>query len=289
MAVEERDPFTGHRTTGHEWNGIKELNTPVPKPVYVFLILFTAFSVIYWVLMPAWPLGRTYTKGLLGQDERNVVGLELKAASMRDAAWGREIERGSFENLLRSEPIMHIVRERGSAIFGDNCAACHGANARGNIGFPSLLGANLLWGSSPEQVMETIRVGINSLHAETRTSQMPAFGRDGLLDRHQIGQLASYVRGLSASRDADADAIAAFQQNCATCHGEAASGNVELGAPNLSDADWLYGSDLQAVYRTIWNGRQGHMPSWEGRLSPVQIKLMALFVSDLRSRADVPR
>lgn len=289
MAVEERDPFTGHRTTGHEWNGIKELNTPVPKPVYFFLIVFTVFSAVYWVLMPAWPLGRTYTKGLLGQDERDVVSFDLKEAALRDASWRNEIERGSFDSLLRSEQTMLIVRERGAAIFGDNCSACHGANARGNNGFPSLLGANLLWGNSPEQVMKTIRVGINSVHAETRTSQMPAFGRDGLLDRHQIGQLASYVRGLSNARGADAAAIAAFQENCATCHGQAATGNLELGAPNLTDADWVYGSDLQAVYRTIWNGRQGHMPSWEQRLSPVDIKLMALFLVDLRRRADEQR
>jgi len=227
MGVGERDPHTGHMTTGHEWNGIKELNTPVPRPVYFFLAATALFGIVYWILMPAWPIGVTYTKGLLGVDQRATVVQSLKQAQLDRSVWTKRIESETF-NAVQSDPqLMTIVRQTGHALFGDNCAACHGANARGGKGFPNLTTQSWLWGGTPEAIAETIRVGINSPHADSRASQMPAFGHDQILPRADIENVVSYVRSLSdgaASNAAQADKIKAgkaiFAANCASCDGD---------------------------------------------------------------------
>ena len=134
MAVEERDPHTGYMTTGHEWNGIKELNTPVPRPVYFFLIVTALFAVVYWMLMPAWPLGVTYTKGLLGIDQRTTVDESLKQAALERSVWTKRIETESFKEIQADPRLMDTVRQTGRTLFGDNCAACHGSDAQGGKG-----------------------------------------------------------------------------------------------------------------------------------------------------------
>jgi cytochrome c oxidase cbb3-type subunit 3 len=284
-----RDPHTGHLTTGHEWNGIIELNTPVPRIVYFFLIATALFSVVYWVLMPTWPLGTTYTKGLLGIDQRNTVNEALKQAVADRATWSARIENESFEQISKDPALMQVVRDTGRALFGDNCAACHGRNATGSKGYPNLTTHSWLWGGSPETIAETIRVGINSAHPETRTSQMMAFGRDGVLKRDEIENVVAFVRSLSNPAAAPADKVAAgkevFAANCASCHGESGKGNADLGAPDLTDALWIYGSDPETLYATVWGGRQGHMPTWEARLSALDRKILALYLVDLRKPA----
>jgi cytochrome c oxidase cbb3-type subunit 3 len=284
-----RDPHTGHLTTGHEWNGIIELNTPVPRIVYFFLIVTALFSVVYWVLMPTWPLGTTYTKGLLGIDQRNTVNEALKQAVADRATWSARIENESFEQISKDPALMQVVRDTGRALFGDNCAACHGRNATGSKGYPNLTTHSWLWGGSPETIAETIRVGINSAHPETRTSQMMAFGRDGVLKRDEIENVVAFVRSLSNPTAAPADKVAAgkevFAANCASCHGENGKGNADLGAPDLTDALWIYGSDPETLYATVWGGRQGHMPTWEARLSALDRKILALYLVDLRKPA----
>lgn len=288
MAVEERDPKTGYLTTGHEWNGIKELNTPVPRAVYFFLIVTALFAIGYWILMPAWPIGSTYTKGLLHRDQRTTVAESLKQAALDRSVWTAQIEAKSFSEIQGDPGLMEAVRETGRTLFGDNCAACHGRNAMGGKGFPNLTTQSWLWGGTPEAIAETIRVGINSAHPESRVSQMLAFGRDGVLPRGDIENVVAYVRSLSnpAGIDAPADQVAAgravFAANCVACHGEAGRGNTELGAPNLTDQVWIYGGDRLSIYTTVWGGRQGHMPTWEARLSGLDRKILALYLVDLR-------
>ena len=183
---------------------------------------------------------------------------------------------------------MEAVRETGRTLFGDNCAACHGRNAMGGKGFPNLTTQSWLWGGTPESIAETIRVGINSAHPESRVSQMPAFGRDSILPRGDIETIVAYVRSLSNSGGADspADKIeagkAVFAANCIACHGDAGQGNAELGAPNLTDQVWIYGGDRLSIYTTVWGGRQGHMPTWEARLSGLDRKILALYLVDLK-------
>jgi cytochrome c oxidase cbb3-type subunit 3 len=291
MAVGERDPHTGHMTTGHEWGGIKELNTPIPRAVFFFLILTAAFSVICWLLMPTWPLGRTYTKGLLGIDQRTSVAASLREAASDRAIWAAKIEAADFATIEADPSLMRIVRETGRTLFGDNCSACHGRNAQGGIGYPNLSDAAWLWGGEPEAVAETIRVGINSSHPDTRTSQMLAFGRDGMLDRAAILNVTAYVQSLSDPKLAAGEegaAVAAgkevFAANCVACHGENGKGMVETGAPDLTDSFWLYGGDRQSIFTSIFWGRQGVMPTWEQRLSPLDRKILTLYVLDLGAK-----
>lgn len=288
MAVEERDPHTGYLTTGHEWNGIKELNSPVPRPVYFFLIATALFSVGYWILMPAWPVGTTFTKGLLGIDQQTSVQADLDEAAALRKAWSSQIEAKSYADIRRDAELMRVVRQTGRTLFRDNCAACHGQDAQGGNGYPALTAGSWLWGGDPETVAETIRVGINSAHKDSRISQMMAFGRDGILKRNEVEDVVAYVRSLSdanAVRDTPASRIdagkAVYAANCASCHGDDGKGKSELGAPDLTDRTWIYGGDLQTLYSTIWNGRQGKMPSWEERLSPIDRKILAIYLTDL--------
>ncbi|WP_029013233.1 cytochrome-c oxidase, cbb3-type subunit III [Niveispirillum irakense] len=277
----ERDPVTGHMTTGHEWNGIKELNTPVPKMVWFFLISTFLFSVVWWVLMPAWPVGSTYTKGILGVDQRRVVADDLKRAAEQAPAWVAKVADTDYAALQADPALMEQVRRHGAVLFGDNCAACHGVGGSGGPGFPALAAGSWLWGGSPEALAETIRVGINSDHPDTRVSQMPAFGRDQMLTRPDIIAVLAHVRSLSGAGPASAAGQELFTANCAACHGEEGRGMVEMGAPNLTDATWIYGGDEQTVFTTIFNGRQGHMPRWDQRLGDLDRKVLALYVADL--------
>ncbi len=291
MSVGERDPHTGHMTTGHEWNGIKELNTPVPKPVWFFLIATFSFAVIWWVLMPAWPYGVNYTRGLLGLDQRQIVTEAVEAAALERSVWTEQIAAKSLGEIRQDPQLMRVVRETGHRLFGDNCSVCHGSGAAGGPGFPNLVQAPWLWGGDEQTLLETLRVGINSTHPETRVSQMLAFGRDKMLERADIARLADYVRSLSqpevaavTSADELATGAQLFADNCAGCHGEDAKGMTDAGAPNLADPFWIYGGDADTVRATIHGGRSGWMPAWEGRLSEVERKLLALYVLDLRAQ-----
>jgi cytochrome c oxidase cbb3-type subunit 3 len=286
MAVEERDSHSGYLTTGHEWNGIKELNTPVPRLVFLALAITALFSLGYWILMPAFPLGSTFTKGLLGADDRATVTAEVRQAQADRAGWTDQIASKSYPDIQADPRLMAQVRAAGSVLFGDNCAACHRRDARGGSGFPNLTTPAWLWGGTPEAIAETIRVGINAPHPNTRVSQMPAFGRDSVLKREEMDDVVSYVLSLSRSATADAGRIAAgrkvFTDNCAACHGPEGKGNPEFGAPDLTDRHWIHGSDRDTIYADVWGGLQQQMPSWEGRLSPLERKILVLFLLDRR-------
>jgi len=286
MSVGERDPYTGHMTTGHEWNGIKELNAPVPKAVLFFLAATFIFALGYWILMPAWPTGVAYTRGLLGIDQRMTVAESVAAATRDRAVWAQKVIDGDYAAVQADVALMRTVRQTGRTLFGDNCAVCHGQQGQGGKGYPAIAKAPWLWGGEPETVAETIRVGINAAHSDTRVSQMMAFGRDSILERPELLKVAAYVHSLSHKSDAPAatlkDGKAVFEANCVACHGDDAKGKRDVGAPDLTDNFWIYGSDLQGIYETIYGGRQGQMPSWENRLSPLERKILTLYLLDLR-------
>ncbi|MBJ3783150.1 cytochrome-c oxidase, cbb3-type subunit III [Devosia sediminis] len=286
MALKERDEFSGQMTTGHEWNGIKELNTPVPKLLWAFLGTMGLFAIGWTVLMPSWPGVSGYFRGLLGSDQHQAVRQSLQEAELAKAGWTERLATGDLAALSQDEDIMAVVRQTGPALFGDNCAGCHGYDAGGNSGYPNIAHAPMMWGGDVDTVAETIRVGINAPHPETRYGQMLAFGRDQMLGSEEISALADYLVSLQGEKALTPEETAAaqtlFADNCAACHGEDAAGMVETGAPNLTDAFWTYGGDRSSIRHSIYNGRQGTMPSWEGRLSPTQIRLLALYVMDLR-------
>jgi len=288
MAVEEKDPVSGQKTTGHEWNGIKELDTPVPLGILIFIVVTHVWALLWWVLMPTFPLATTYTKGILGTDQRKIVEQDLTEAQAQRAARMKAIETSSYEDILANEDLMKLVRTTGHQLFGDNCAACHGADGRGRANYPDLTDEDWLWGGGPEKIAETMKIGINSTHQNTRVAQMPAFGRDAILDRNQVTNVATYVQSLSDPAVSTAQNIEQmkagreiFLTTCAACHGEDGKGNREVGAPNLTDQHWVYGGDLQTIINTIHGGRQGHMPTWDERLTPAEIKILSLYVNSL--------
>lgn len=289
MELGKRDPITGRVTTGHEWNGIEELDTPVPRVVLFFLTVTTLFAIGYWIAMPAWPLWSTYTKGILGVDQREIVARQVAEARQERAPWVDKIAAMDFAAIQADPDLMGRVQLAGRTLFEDNCAACHGVKASGGPGFPNLSAKSWLWGGTPDKIAETIRIGINSTNDDTRISQMTAFGRDGVLNATQIGNVVAYVRSLSGAEGddaAEATAIAAgkevFATNCVSCHGEDAKGKQDMGAPDLTDKYWIYGGSLDTVFTSVYSGRQGHMPHWGTRLSDVDIKILALYVEALR-------
>lgn len=282
----ERDPVSGQITTGHEWNGIKELNSPVPKVVFASLVLGAIYLVVATILLPAWPGITGYTRGLLGVDQRDTVNRAVEQARMARSEWTDLIDSQPLEQSLADPALMDIVRDTGSTLFIDNCAACHGIEGTGGPGFPNIAEGRLSWGDDIETIHETIRVGINSGHPETRFAQMLAFGRDGMLPRADIVALTGHVLGLSDPQAETDPAVAeTFAFNCASCHGDDARGVTDFGAPDLTDPHWTFGGSRDAVFSSIFNGRAGHMPHWEDRLSGTETRLLALFVHDMRTQA----
>ena len=291
MTVNERDPVTGRETTGHEWNGIKELDTPIPRGVLMFLIVTHIWAIGWWFLAPTWPLGTTYTKGLLGFDQRTTVETRVIEGQQQRAGWTARLDSEPYESILADEALMQTVRNTGRQLFGDNCAACHGRDGRGNANYPDLTDGDWLWGGSPEQIETTMRVGINTAHPDSRIGQMPAFGRDAMLDRTEVRNVAAYVYSLTNpdySTPANLERVTAgrevFATTCASCHGENAEGNQELGAPNLTDNYWIYGGSMDTIIASVHGGRQGHMPTWDERLTNAEIRTLALYVHDLATR-----
>ncbi len=181
--------------------------------------------------------------------------------------------------------MLALARARGKTVFGDNCAPCHGSGGAGAKGYPNLNDDEWLWGGSLDQIMQTIQFGARSGHPKAHESAMLAFGKEGVLKKDQIVTVANYVRALSGLPTAAGyDAAAGkkiFADNCTSCHGDNAKGNQELGAPDLTDKIWLYGSDEATLVETISNGRAGVMPAWVGRLDPSTIKALTVYVHSL--------
>ena len=285
MQLGPRDPLSGYRTTGHDWNGITELNTPVPRIVIFFLVVTTLYAVIGWILLPAWPLGATFTKGLWGADQRRAADAVHATIAARRAPWESEILSKDFAAIRADPALMARIDATAPTLFGENCQPCHGAQGRGGPGFPRLDGAARVWGDDAEAMAETIRVGVNSAHPDSRVAQMPAFGKDGVLKRPDIERLVAHVTALSKGEKGSPEGRKLFADNCAACHGENARGVAGTGAPDLTDSDWLYGGDPAALFATLQNGRRGEMPTWEQRLSKADIRILALYVEKLARAA----
>lgn len=279
------DRPTGVHTTGHEWDGIQELNNPMPRWWLTVWYVTIAWSVVYWILLPAWPLVTTYTRGLLNYSERAQVAKELTDKARAQAGVMDRIKASSLQEIASNPELRQVALAGGRSAFGNNCIACHGTGAQGGFGFPNLNDDDWLWGDgSLETIYETLRVGIRSGHPEARTNDMPAFGRQGLLTGDQVNDLVSYIRSLSNAGE-DAQAVergrTLFGENCTSCHGEDARGNREVGAPNLADSVWLYGGDRKSIYDSIYYSRGGVMPYQSDRLDDATIKQLTVFVHSL--------
>jgi len=279
------DKVTGTATTGHEWDGIKELNTPLPRWWVFTFYACIVWAVGYWIVYPAWPLVSGYTSGVLHYSSRANVAVEL--ANLEKIRGDKMLTLGaaSLADIEKDPALLALARARGKTVFGDNCAPCHGSGAAGAKGYPNLNDDDWLWGGSLDQIKQTIEFGARSGHSKAHEGAMLAFGKQGILKSAEIVTVANYVRSLSGlSTSQGFDAVAGrkiFVDNCVACHGDAGKGNQELGAPNLTDKIWLYGSDEATIIETITNGRAGMMPAWTGRLDPSTIKAMAVYVHSL--------
>lgn len=282
---EKVDAVTGVSTTGHSWDGIEELNNPLPRWWLWTFYLTIIWAIAYFIAYPSWPLVSSYTKGVLGWHSREDIVADLEALKNQRAAMTSRLSEASLEEIKQDPELFAFARAQGKAAFGDNCAPCHGAGGGGAKGYPNLNDDDWLWGGSLEQIEHTIRFGARSTSDKGHQGSMPAFGRDGMLKRAELSNVADYVRslsGLPVEKGADLDAGAkVYADNCAACHGERGEGNQDLGAPNLADKIWLFGSDKETIMEGLWNGRGSVMPAWEGRLDDTTIKALTLYVNSL--------
>jgi cytochrome c oxidase cbb3-type subunit 3 len=242
------------------------------------------------VVYPAIPMLHSGTQGLWGWSSRGQLDAELKAANEAKAGTLAAIAATPIEQIAANKDLQEKAIAGGKAAFRQNCVQCHGSGANGSIGYPSLKDDDWLWGGNIKEIEQTLTYGIRQPGvAETRTSLMPSFGKDGILTAAQVNDVASYVRSLSgaASGTASAQAGAAiFAANCVACHGTDAKGLRQFGAPNLTDAVWLYGGKQEQVVGSITNAHAGVMPAWKGRLDPVTIKMLAVYVHSLGGGED---
>jgi cytochrome c oxidase cbb3-type subunit 3 len=284
MAIRRSEKADELDTTGHEWDGITELNKPLPKWwLYVFYAT-VVWAVGYWAVYPAWPLVSSYTKGWLGYSQRENVAEQLGQAKAAQAAYRQQIAASDLAAISANPELLNFALAGGEAAFGDNCAPCHGRGAQGAFGYPNLRDDSWLWGGTLDAIHQTITHGIRANDPDTRTDQMPAFGRMGLLNATQVNDTTEYVMSLSGHADDSAAAqrgAKIFADNCSPCHGKDGKGNQALGAPDLTDQLWLYGGDKSTIAETIINARNGVMPAWGGRLDPETIKELTIYVHSL--------
>ncbi|MBF0250427.1 MAG: cytochrome-c oxidase, cbb3-type subunit III [Alphaproteobacteria bacterium] len=279
MANIEKDAVTGTNTTGHEWDGIKELNTPLPRWWLWTFYATIIFAIGYWVAMPSWPTLSGYAQGQLGYSSRANLVEDMKAQKMERASWQQKFASMDTADIAKDGTLLNYAMAGGKLVFADNCAPCHGSQGSGGPGYPVLADDDWLWGGSLEAIEATIRFGIRGAHGDTRTSEMPVFGGD--LSADQIAAVADHVLSLSGAGSANADGAAIFVEQCAACHGEDGKGLRDFGAPNLTDGIWLYGTGRDAVIAQMNKPKHGVMPTWEGRLDDVSIKQVAIYVHTL--------
>ncbi|MDO8377936.1 cytochrome-c oxidase, cbb3-type subunit III [Phenylobacterium sp.] len=281
MSHRETDEHSGVETTGHEWDGIRELDNPLPRWwLYIFYGCIV-IAAIYWVLMPSWPGVNSYAKGVLHQSDRVEVAKQLAELQHLRGAEGAMLRTASLETIEKDPKLQAYALAVGQSVFGDNCATCHGVGGTGAKGYANLRDDVWLWGGSLEDIQRTIQVGIRSDNPHARQSQMPAFGRDQILRPAQVDDLTEFVVALSR-RPANVAAIKraapVFIEQCSACHGPQGKGDIKQGAPDLTDADWLYGPERADIRNQIWNGQGGVMPTWEARFSPETIKALAVYI-----------
>lgn len=281
----EVDKVTGRTTTGHEWDDIRELNTPLPRWWLWMFYASIVWSVGYWVVYPSWPLISSFTTGTFGWSSRSEVAADLEALKVQRSAMMAKISSSSLEGIYGDAEKLTFARAVGRSAFGDNCAPCHGSGAAGAKGYANLLDDDWLWGGKLTDIEATIKHGVRSLDANGRQGSMPAFGRDGILQRDDIEAVADHVlrlANLTVSPKANRERGAkVFAENCAACHGDDGKGNRDLGAPNLTDSVWLYGPSRAVIVDGVVNGRGAVMPPWLGRLDESTIKALAVYVYSL--------
>jgi len=283
MANKHIDDVSGVETTGHEWDGIRELNNPLPAWWVWTFYATILWAIGYTIAYPAWPTLTGNTKGMLGWSSRGSVNDDLTAAKAAQAKFIDAIAGKDVNAILADDELRQFAIAGGGAAFKVNCVQCHGSGAQGSAGYPNLNDNDWLWGGSADAIYTTLTHGVRyASDPDTRTSEMPAFG--DILNPDQVGQVSAYVASLQGEQG-DAAAIEAgktvFAENCASCHGEDAKGGRDFGAPNLTDAIALYGNGAAAVTAQVGKPQHGVMPAWGARLGDTTVKQLAVYVHSL--------
>lgn len=277
------DEATGVETTGHSWDGIEELNNPLPRWWLWTLYACIVWAIAYTIAYPAWPMISGATTGVLGWSTRANVAAEIAAHDAKNDGLVSELLTADMAALAPEDDLHRYAVSRGGAVFRAQCSQCHGSGAAGAKGYPNLLDDDWLWGGDVDNIMLTVQHGIrNETDGDARYSEMPAFGE--MLEAAEISDVVEYVVSLSAPEfDADMATRGAtlFADNCSSCHGEMAEGNRDLGAPNLGDAIWLYGGDRATLEHTVLYARYGVMPAWGQRLSDEDVRAVSVYVHSL--------
>jgi cytochrome c oxidase cbb3-type subunit 3 len=280
-----RDDVTGKETTGHEWDGIRELNTPLPKWWLMVLYACIVWSIGYWVVYPAWPSLTSYTKGMFGYNSRADLSTQIATATAAQSQWLTAIANSPVEAIEGDPELLNFAMAGGRATFNENCAPCHAIGGAGRPGFPVLADDDWIWGGTLADISQTVQHGIRNVDdSEARITDMPRFGTDEILDGDQINSVAEFVLSLSGRATDPAVAESGrqiFTDNCAACHGPAGLGLREFGAPNLADEIWLYGGEKPQLLAQIHDPKMGVMPAWSGRLDAAKIKMLAVYVHSL--------
>jgi cytochrome c oxidase cbb3-type subunit 3 len=271
----------------HEWDGITENDSPEPSWLRVAFYITVFFALGYWILFPSWPAPND--KGVLNWSSVSQLEDDAKDINKLKDKYQISFDKASFPEIMKDPKLLHFAMISGRSTFQNNCAVCHGAGGGGNPGYPNLTAGAWMWGGKIDDIYQTLLHGIRSADPDAHDSQMPAFGKDKLLPEEDVKLMAHYAIYLAKtvderSKDKDIDLKRAdeiFQANCASCHGADAKGNNVIGAPNLTDAIWLYGGDYETVYDVIYHGRGGVMPYWQGKLTDSAIRGVAVYVHQL--------
>ncbi|MEO7689053.1 MAG: cytochrome-c oxidase, cbb3-type subunit III [Sphingomonas sp.] len=286
------DGPTGTSFVGHEWDGIEELDTPMPRWWLYTFYASIAFAAVWVVLYPAIPMLHGATQGTLGWSSHGQLSREMTAEHARRAPTMLALAGMPIERLPDDPRLLRTAQEGGRSAFKVYCSQCHGSGAAGARGYPNLNDDDWLWGGDIKTIEQTLQHGVRQPgDDQTRMSQMPAFGRDGILKPEEVQDVVSHVRFVSGQEKASAASrrgATLFANNCAACHGDNAKGNRAFGAPNLTDAIWLYGGDRDTLTQTVTNARYGIMPAWGTRLDPVTIKMLATYVHSLGGGEKTP-
>ena len=268
-------------TTGHDWDGVSEYNVPAPRWWLIVWIICIIWAAIYWFFYPTWPTLSGNTKGSLNWTKFSELSSEQKIIEDKKIVYLEQMSKKSLEEILQDEKLMQFALNTGKSAFRENCSACHGQGAQGYKGYPNLNDDDWLWGGKLSDIYQTLLYGIRSGHDLARVNQMPSFGLDKVLKKDEINDTIEYVLSLSNKAEFNPRGEAIFKANCVACHGNEGKGNQALGAPNLTDAIWLYGSDKKDIYYTIYYARAGVMPFWNNRLDDNTIKSLTLYVHSL--------
>ncbi len=273
------DELTGRETMGHNFDGIEELNTPMPRWWLITFYATIIWGIGYTIAFPAWPMISGATAGLLGYSTRAEVVADIETHEAANAELVSQLLAVDLNGFDPQSSLHRYAVARGASVFRAQCSQCHGAGAAGGTGYPNLLDNDWLWGGDLESITFSVRHGIrNETDGDARWSQMPAFGE--LLDTSEIESLADYIPTLPNAEEEGSGATL-FAENCASCHGETGMGDRQQGAPNLADAIWLYGGDRSALIETITNARFGVMPAWGQRLAEEDVRAVSVYVHAL--------